>query len=107
MATTGFDHPAYWDLTPRQACWHPHGVCTRAPETAKIIQPNAGGNVISWQTHTAHDGTLLAITLGSFVEHGPEQFTHLGRLTKGPSGEHPVAVRTTIVAAAYAAQAAV
>ncbi|HEX8656476.1 MAG TPA: hypothetical protein VF690_03030 [Hymenobacter sp.] len=107
MATIGFDYPVYRDLTPSQACWYPHGVCIRAPETAKIIQPSAGGAVISWQTHTAHGGTLLAITPGSVVEHGVEQFTRLDRLTKGSSGKRPVAACTTIDATAYAAQAAV
>jgi len=110
VSDTNYEHPVYQGLTPRQACWHTHGVYTRVPESAEIIQTNDTGDVITWQTH-AHGGTLLATTLDPIVEHGVQQITHLDhyvdRLTHWLSGEQPAAERMTIDAAAYGVGAAV
>ena len=104
VSETNYDHPVYQGLTPRQACWHTHGVYTRVPESAEILQTNAAGDVITWQTH-AYGGTLLATTLDPLVEHGVQQITHLDnyvdRLTCWLSGERPSPERMTIDAAAY------
>lgn len=104
VSDTNYAHPVYQGLTPRQACWHTHGVYTRVPESAEIIQTNDEGDIITWQTH-AYGGTLLATTLDPIVEHGVQQITHLDnyvdRLTEWLGGQRPVADRMTIDAAAY------
>ena len=104
VARTDFSHPIYQGLTPRQACWHTHGVYTSVPESAEIIQTNAEGEVVTWQTHE-FGGTLLATTLDPIVEHGVQQITHLDnyvdRLTEWLGGVKPAPERMTIDAAAY------
>jgi len=104
VAETNYAHPVYQGLTPRQACWHTHGVYTRVPASAEIIQTNPAGEVITWQTHE-YGGTLLATTLDPIVEHGVQQITHLDnymdRLTEWLSGVRPAAERMTIDAAVY------
>ena len=108
VSATDYGHPVYQGLTPRQACWHTHGVYTRVPATAEIIQTNAEGDVITWQTHE-YGGTLLATTLDPLVEHGVQQITHLDnyvdRLTEWLSGVRPAPGRLTIDAATYGAGA--
>ena len=110
VSATNYDHPVYRGLTPRQACWHTHGVYTRVPASAEILQTNAQGDIITWQTH-AYGGTLLATTLDPIVEHGVQQITHLDnymdRLTEWLSGVRPTSERMTIDAAAYGVGAAV
>ncbi|WP_210513823.1 hypothetical protein [Hymenobacter terricola] len=110
VADTDFSHPVYQGLTPRQACWHTHGVYTSVPAAAAIIQTNAAGDVITWQTHE-FGGTLLATTLDPIVEHGVQQITHLDnyvdRLTEWLGGVRPAPGRMTIDAAAYGAGAQV
>lgn len=76
VAQTNYAHPVYTGLQPRHACWHTHGVYTRIPEGAEIIQSNALGEIITWQT-SQYGGTLLATTLDPIVEHGVQQITHL------------------------------
>lgn len=76
VAHTDHAHPVYQGLKPRHACWHTHGVYTRVPDHAQVIQTNGAGEVITWQTH-AYGGTLLATTLDPFVEHGVQQIRHL------------------------------
>ena len=104
VAHTDFSHPVYQGLTPRQACWHTHGVYTRVPASADIIQTNAEGDIITWQTQE-YGGTLLATTLDPIVEHGVQQITHLDhyvdRLTEWLSGVRPTSERLTVDAAAY------
>ncbi|QKG52490.1 hypothetical protein [Hymenobacter sp. BRD67] len=104
VSATDYGHPVYQGLSPRQACWHTHGVYTRVPAAAEIIQTNSDGEVITWQTH-AYGGTLLVTTLDPLVEHGVQQITHLDnyvdRLTEWLSGERPAAGRLTIDGAAY------
>ncbi|MBC8085369.1 MAG: hypothetical protein H7Z21_19395 [Hymenobacter sp.] len=108
VAHTDFTHPVYQGLTPRQACWHTHGVYTRVPASAEIIQTNAAGDVITWQTHE-YGGTLLVTTLDPLVEHGVQQITHLDhyvdRLTEWLGGVRPAPGRLTIDAAAYGVDA--
>ncbi len=54
VAHTDYGHPVYRGLTPRQACWHTHGVYTRVPDAAEIIQTNDAGDVITCKpTRTA------------------------------------------------------
>ncbi len=95
VSATDYTHPVYQGLKPRHACWHTHGAYTRIPEGAEIVQTNAAGEVISWQTGT-YGGTLFATTLDPVVEHGIQQITHLDnyvdRMTawlcgKTPAGE--------------------
>ena len=108
VANTNHAHPVYRGLSPRQACWHTHGVYTRVPASAEIIQTNAAGDIITWQTQQ-YGGTLLATTLDPLVEHGVQQITHLDhyvdRLTEWLCGVRPAPARLTIDAAAYGAGA--
>jgi len=76
IAETDYDHPVYNGLKPRHACWHTHGVYTKIPEFAKVIQSNKAGDIITWQQQFG-DGLLLATTLDPIVEHGIQQITHL------------------------------
>ena len=80
VAETNYEHPVYRGLKPRHACWHTHGVYTKIPEGAEIIQKNGAGEIITWQTNT-YGGTLLATTLDPIVEHGIQQITHLDNYT--------------------------
>ena len=92
VSHTNYDHPVYQGLRPRHACWHTHGAYTRIPEHAEVIQTNADGEVITWQTE-AYGGVLLATTLDPIVEHGIQQITHLDhyvdRLTTWLCGQTP------------------
>ncbi len=76
IAETDYDHPIYKGLQPRHACWHTHGVYTKIPSGAKIIQKTGTGEIISWETNE-YGGTLFATTLDPIVEHGIQQITHL------------------------------
>lgn len=69
-------HPVFQGLQPRHACWHVHGVYTRIPDHAQVIQRNADGEIITWQTNR-YGGTLMASTLDPIVEHGIQQIRHL------------------------------
>ena len=110
VSQTDYSHPVYQGLTPRQACWHTHGVYTEVPTHAQIIQTNDAGEVISWQT-THYGGTLFATTLDPIVEHGVQQISHLDnyvdRLTVWLSGIRPTPERMTIDPAVYGAGALV
>ncbi len=104
VSETNYSHPVYQGLTPRQACWHTHGVYTRIPAHAEVIQSAPTGEIISWQTGY-YGGTLFATTLDPIVEHGVQQISHLDnyvdRLTEWLSGIKPVADRMTIDAGVY------
>jgi len=76
VANTDFTHPLFCGLTPRQACWHHHGVYTRIPEGARVLQRTDAGEVISWST-TAYGGELMAATQDPIVEHSGQQIQHL------------------------------
>jgi hypothetical protein len=92
VSDTDYDHPIYRGLTPRQAFWHYHGVYTRIPGHAQVIQTNVDGEFITWET-THYGGHLLATTLDPIVEHGIQQITHLDnycdRLTEWLIGIRP------------------
>jgi len=92
VSDTDYDHPIYRGLTPRQAFWHYHGVYTRIPGHAQVIQTNVDGEFITWET-TYYGGHLLATTLDPIVEHGIQQITHLDnycdRLTEWLIGIRP------------------
>lgn len=110
VSKTDYSHPVYQGLTPRQACWHTHGVYTQVPAHAEVIQTNPQGDVISWQTNY-YGGTLFATTLDPVVEHGVQQITHLDnyvdKLTEWLSGIKPTPERMTIDPALYGAGARV
>ena len=99
VSETNYDHPIYQGLTPRQACWHTHGVYTRIPEQADVVQASPEGDVISWET-TRYGGTLFATTLDPIVEHGVQQISHLDndvdRMTEWLSGVKPTPGKMTI-----------
>ncbi len=76
ISETNYDHPVYRGLRPRHACWHIHGVYTRIPENSEVIQRNAEGEIITWQTER-YGGVLFASTLDPIVEHGIQQIRHL------------------------------
>ncbi|QDV20588.1 hypothetical protein Pan153_52640 [Gimesia panareensis] len=76
ISHTDFNHPVFQGLKPRHACWHIHGVYTRIPDEATVIQRNETGENITWQTNQ-YGGTLLASTLDPIVEHGIQQIRHL------------------------------
>ncbi len=76
VANTCFDHLLFSGLTPRQACWHHHGVYTQIPDSARVLQRTNAGEVISWST-VAYGGELLAATQDPIVEHGVQQIQHL------------------------------
>ncbi len=92
VSQTDHTHPVFRGLTPRHACWHVHGIYTRVPEGADVIQRNAQGEPISWQTDR-YGGTLFASTLDPIVEHGIQQVAHLDHfcdsLTKWLCGVEP------------------
>lgn len=76
VTNTDKSHPLFAPLAPRHACWHTHGCYTRLPPAAQIIQTNAAGETISWQTEE-YGGTLFVSTLDPIVEHGIQQIRHL------------------------------
>lgn len=92
ISDTDDSHPVYAGLIPRHACWHVHGVYTRVPADARVIQRNEEGEPITWQSE-AHGGTLFASTLDPIVEHGIQQIRHLDnycdRLTTWLCGTTP------------------
>ena len=92
VTETDDEHPIYKGLAPRHACWHIHGVYTRIPEGSRVIQRNAVGEVITWETER-YGGTLLGSTLDPIVEHGVQQIRHLDHyvdnLTAWLCGERP------------------
>ncbi|MDE2149366.1 MAG: hypothetical protein KGJ55_05945 [Gammaproteobacteria bacterium] len=104
VAHTDFSHPLFAGLTPRQACWHHHGVYTRTPDGARVLQHTDDGEVICWST-TAYGGELLAATQDPIVEHGVQQIRHLDhfvdQLVYWLCGRRPPSVRMTVNAAAY------
>ena len=52
---------------------------TEIPEHGEVIQTNAEGEIISWETGH-YGGKLFATTLDPIVEHGVQQITHLDQL---------------------------
>jgi hypothetical protein len=76
ISETNYEHPVFYGLLPRHACWHVHGVYRRIPDRAEVIQRNADGDIITWQTNQ-YGGTLFASTLDPIVEHGIQQIRHL------------------------------
>ncbi|MCB0620346.1 MAG: hypothetical protein KDC41_16880 [Saprospiraceae bacterium] len=92
LSETDDSHPIYRDLSARQSFWHYHGVYTRVPDHAWIVQRNVEGEVITWQTGH-YGGSLLVTTLDPIVEHGVQQITHLDhycdRLTEWLIGVRP------------------
>ncbi|MFK7924812.1 MAG: hypothetical protein AB8H47_22830 [Bacteroidia bacterium] len=101
VAETDFTHPIYEGLSPRHSCWHTHGAYTSAPSEARIVQTNADGEIISWETQQ-YGGSLFATTLDPIVEHGVQQITHLDnyvdKLTtwlceETPSGKFEIEVK--------------
>lgn len=99
VASTNHEHPVFRGLIPRHACWHTHGVYTRIPEGAEVIQTNAAGEIVTWQTRK-HGGILFATTLDGIVEHGVQQIRHLDNfcdnLTEWLGGVRPEAGKLTI-----------
>jgi len=92
VSETDYSHPIYQGLKPRHAFWHYHGVYTRIPDHASIIQKNVDGDIVTWQTNH-FGGTFLVTTLDPIVEHGVQQITHLDhfcdRLTEWLIGYRP------------------
>ncbi|MBS1913596.1 MAG: hypothetical protein JST22_16535 [Bacteroidetes bacterium] len=108
VAHTNHDHPVFAGLAPRHACWHTHGVYTRVPDGAEILQTNTHGEIITWQMRR-YGGVLFATTLDGIVEHGVQQITHLDNfcdnLTAWLCGVRPSPERMTIAPEAYGTQA--
>lgn len=73
---TDHNHPVFSGLLPRHACWHTHGAYVRLPDQAEVLQRNAEGDVITWQTRQ-YGGVLFVSTLDPIVEHGIQQIRHL------------------------------
>jgi hypothetical protein len=76
ISETDNSHPVFAGLKPRHACWHVHGVYTRIPSEARVVQRNAERETITWET-TQYGGVLFASTLDPIVEHGIQQIRHL------------------------------
>lgn len=76
VSETDHSHPIYAGLKPRHAFWHYHGVYTRIPEHASIVQRDQAGDIVTWETN-AYGGILLVTTLDPIVEHGVQQIQHL------------------------------
>jgi len=76
VSLTDQGHQIYLGLKARHSFWHYHGVYTKVPEHAHVIQRNVDGDVVTWQTKQ-YGGTLMATTLDPIVEHGVQQITHL------------------------------
>ncbi|MBA2408358.1 MAG: hypothetical protein H0V62_00770 [Gammaproteobacteria bacterium] len=104
IANTSFDHPLFSGLTPRQACWHVHGVYTGIPKGAEVLQSNHEGEVIAWQTKD-YGGVLFAATSDPIVEHGVQQIQHLDHfvdnLIAWLCGRRPPPDKLTVDPAAY------
>jgi len=103
VAHTDHTHPVFNGLQPRHACWHVHGVYTRIPSEARVLQSNQQGEIISWETNQ-FGGTLFASTLDPIVEHGIQQIRHLDNfvdsLTRWLTGTLPTG-KLTIPAEHY------
>jgi hypothetical protein len=86
------DHPMYSQLAPRHGCWHHHGVYTRIPSNARVIQTTTEGETVTWEQEV-HGGKLLVSTKDPIVEHGVQQIRHLDHycdaLTHWLSGIRP------------------
>ncbi len=97
IAHTDDTHPVFTGLKPRHACWHVHGVYTRVPSEARVLQTNAEGEAITWETNQ-FGGTLFASTLDPIVEHGIQQIRHLDNfvdaLTQWLTDSRPVGIFT-------------
>ena len=93
IAHTDHSHPVFAGLKPRHACWHVHGVYTRFPSQARVLQSNQQGETITWETNQ-FGGTLFASTLDPIVEHGIQQIRHLDHfvdsLTTWLTGSQPI-----------------
>lgn len=76
ISETDHSHPLFAGLKPRHACWHIHGVYTSIPENSRVLQRNANGEIVTWETE-AYGGCLIASTLDPIVEHGIQQIRHL------------------------------
>jgi hypothetical protein len=92
IARTDDSHPVFSGLKPRHSCWHVHGVYTRIPSEARVLQSNPQREVITWETNQ-YGGTLFASTLDPIVEHGIQQIRHLDNfvdsLTNWLTGSQP------------------
>ena len=104
VAHTDFSHPLFAGLTPRQACWHHHGVYTRIPAEARVLQRTETDEVICWETQ-AYGGRLLAATSDPIVEHGVQQIAHLDhfvdQLVFWLCGQRPTPEKLTVDRRAY------
>ena len=104
VSHTDYAHPLFHGLTPRQACWHLHGIYTRIPAGARVLQTNAAGEVATWEP-TEYGGALVCTTLDPIVEHGVQQIRHLDnfcdRMTAWLSGVTPARESLTIDPALY------
>ncbi len=93
ISQTDYTHPVFAGLLPRHACWHVHGIYRQIPSEAQVIQKNADGETITWQTHQ-FGGTLFVSTLDPIVEHGIQQIRHLDHfvdnLTTWLCGTRPI-----------------
>jgi hypothetical protein len=69
-------HPLYAQLSVRHGGWHHHGVYTRVPDNAHIIQRSRAGEIVTWQA-PVHQGLVFASTKDPIVEHGVQQIRHL------------------------------
>lgn len=69
-------HSLYGRLEPRHAGWHNHGVFTRVPPDARVVQQNRAGEIVTWERRIGA-GRLLATTKDPIVEHGVQQIRHL------------------------------
>ena len=76
ISHTDRSHPVFKELQARHACWHTHGAYTRIPAKAAVIQRNAAGETITWETRE-HGGVLFVSTLDPIVEHDIQQIRHL------------------------------
>lgn len=92
VTETNYDHPVFCGLKPRHACWHTHGAYVRLSDHAEVIQRNAAGETITWQTRE-YGGVLFVSTLDPIVEQGVQQIRHLDnfvdRLTEWLCGIRP------------------
>lgn len=101
---TDFAHPLFAGLTPRECGYHHHGVYTRIPDGARVLQRSRDREIVSWST-TRLGGELFVGTQDPIVEHGVQQIQHLDRfvdqLVWWLCGRRPDAGRMTIDADAY------
>lgn len=76
ITETDYTHPVFTGLKPRHAGWHNHGIYSRIPPHARVLQRSAAGEIITWET-THYGGNLFVSTLDPIVEHGVQQIRHL------------------------------